>query len=166
MRNLLWVLAVVSSLIGLGLVEAAATPARAIVMPYKLTGNLDTQVDGEHQQRLKLADKMLRAGLQATGQYELVDEAEALAFSEKVISALNNNDCNHCEAEFAKPHNAKYIIAPYVFRLSQLVLTMHFVILDAGTGKPVLKKALDFRGDNDQSWQKAIDYFLKNVKKP
>jgi hypothetical protein len=166
MRNLLWVLAVVPSLIGLSTVEAAVVPARTIVMPFKLTGNVDTLVDGEHQQRLKLADKELRAGLQATGQYELVDEAAALAFSEKVITALNNNDCNRCEAEYAKPLNAKYIVAPYVYRLSQLVLTMHFVILDAGTGKTVLKKALDFRGDNDQSWQKAIEYFLKNVKKP
>jgi hypothetical protein len=144
----------------------AAVPAIIIIMPYKLTGNVDTQVDSEHQQRLKMADKQLRAGLQATGRYELVDEAAALAFSEKVIAALNNNDCNRCEAEFAKPLNAKFIIAPYVFRLSQLVLTMHFVVVDAVTGKTILKKALDFRGDNDQSWQRAIQYFIKNVKMP
>jgi len=79
---------------------------------------------------------------------------------------LSNNECNHCEAEYAKPLNAKLIIAPYVYRVSQLVLAMNFVVLDASTGKIILKKALDFRGDNDQSWQRAIDYFVNEVKIP
>lgn len=151
----------------------AETSARTIVMPYKLAGTFDIPtgkaealLDNEHKQRLAMADSELRKGLQTTGKYDLVDEAASKAFSEKVIVALNNNDCNHCEAEYAKPLNAKLIIAPFVFKLSQLVLTMHFVILDGNSGKIISKKALDFRGDNDQSWQRAIQYFVKNIEKP
>ena len=144
----------------------AESPTRTIVMPYKLVGNVDAQLDSEHKTRLEMADAALRKGLQATGQYELIDEAAAQAYSEKVITALNNNACDHCESVLAKELHAKFIIAPYVYRLSQLVLTMHFVILDADTGKTLLKKALDFRGDNDQAWLRAIDYFIKNVNKP
>ena len=143
-----------------------AAPLRVLVMPYILTGNIDTKQDNEHKQRLAMADAELRKRLQAGAKYDLVGGADSSAFSKKVIEALHNNNCNHCEAEFAKPLNVKIIIAPYVYRVSQLVLAMNFVTLDGFTGKIIEKKTLDFRGDNDQSWQKAIQFFVKKYAPP
>jgi hypothetical protein len=138
-----------------------------IVMPFKLIGDLgNPKIDSEHKLRLEMANKKLRAELQKSKKYELVDEAASLEFSNKVTAALSNNDCDHCETALAKELKAKQIFVPWIYRLSQLVLTMHFVILDVESGKTVLKKALDFRGDNDQSWQRAIRYFVENVEKP
>lgn len=142
-------------------------PIRIVVLPYKLLGDLgNAEIDSTHKQRLEMANKTLRAELEQRRQYELVNEAASLQFSNTVSAALSNNDCNHCEVALAKELNVKQIIVPWVYRLSQLVLTMHFVILDAKSGKTILKKALDFRGDNDQSWQRAIQYFIENVEKP
>ncbi len=141
-------------------------PIRAIVMPYKLVGNVDTKVDQKHQKRLTFADSELRKSLLATRHYDLVDEAASGEFSKQVITALSNNNCNNCESTLAKGLNAQQIIVPWVYRLSQLVLTMHFEVIESNSGKIILKKALDFRGDNDQSWQRAIRYFVDNVKKP
>ena len=139
-------------------------PMRVVVMPYKLLGNIDQKkLDSEHLQRLQFADKTLRSGLEETRLFELVDEKASKEFSNKVDTAISNNACNRCETALAKDLNAKQIVVPWVYRLSQLVLTMHFVILDADTGKTVLKKSLDFRGDNDQSWQRAIQFFVKTV---
>jgi Protein of unknown function (DUF2380) len=165
MRNLSIFLTVFFNTFGSMKVDAESL-TRTVVMSYKLIGNIDTQLDTEHKNRLKMADTTLRQALQATGKYDLVDESSAKTFSEKVTSALDNNACDHCESTLAKQFGAKLIIAPYVYRLSQLVLTMHFVIIDADSGKTVLKKALDFRGDNDQSWQRATLYFVKYVSKP
>jgi len=39
----------------------AETPAKTIVMPYKLTGNVDTKVDDEHKQRLAMAHSVKRS---------------------------------------------------------------------------------------------------------
>lgn len=147
--------------------NASQSPKRIVVMPYKLIGDLgNPKIDSEHKQRLEMANNKLRAELQTSKKYELIDKAASLEFSKKVTAALSNNACDHCESALAKELKAKQIVVPWVYRLSQLVLTMHFVILDVESGKTVLKKALDFRGDNDQSWQRAIRYFVENVEKP
>lgn len=146
---------------------AEATTTRVIVMPYKLVGDLgNVKIDSQHQQRLTMANAELRKGLSASKHYDLVDETASQDFSKKVIEALSNNNCNKCESAWAKELNAKQIVVPWVYRLSQLVLTMHFDVIDTDSGKIILKKSLDFRGDNDQSWQRAIEYFLENVNKP
>lgn len=143
-----------------------AYPVRIIVMPYKLQGDFaGGKPDAEHENRLKFADLTLRSALSQNPGYQLVDEASSLEFSKTVSAALSNNACDHCEAPLAKQLKAKEIVIPWVYRLSQLVLTMHFVILDAETGKTRLKKALDFRGDNDESWQRAIRNFVRNLDK-
>lgn len=143
------------------------TLIRIVIMPYKLVGDLgNAEIDSHHKQRLAMANATLREKLQQTKQYEMIDEATSADFASKVTAALGNNDCNKCESTLAKELNAKQIIVPWVYRLSQLVLTMHFVVIDADSGKIILKKALDFRGDNDQSWQRAIKYFVENIKSP
>jgi Protein of unknown function (DUF2380) len=154
------------SALGLFAVTAIAAPdgnaLRTIVMPFKFVGNIDAKLDNEHTQRLEMANAALREGLAKNPQYDLVDKTASEEFSAKVIEALNNNACEHCEAEYAKKYDAKRIIVPWVFRLSQLVLTMHFDTIDAVSGKIIDKKALDFRGDNDDSWRHTIDYFLRH----
>jgi hypothetical protein len=144
------------------LAKADATAQRVIVMPFKFVGNIDAKLDNEHKQRLEMANTALREGLANNPHYDLVDKAASEEFSAKVIEALGNNACDHCEAEHAKKHQAKLIIVPWVFRLSQLVLTMHFDTLDAVSGKIISKKALDFRGDNDESWRHSVHYFLRH----
>jgi hypothetical protein len=147
-------------------INAEAATTRIIVMPYKFVGNIDAKLDDEHKQRLAMADATFRTNLEKTQRYDLVDEAASKQFAEKVTAKLHDNDCQGCESALAKELNAKKIFVPYVYKLSQLVLTMHFVVLDVDTGKTVLKKALDFRGDNDNSWQHAIKYFIERVKLP
>lgn len=146
--------------------DAAERPEtiRVIVMPYRLLGDLaGGKIDNEHQRRLEFANKTLRDGIKQLGSYELVDEKSTREFSDKFIAAQSNNACDRCEVAWAKELQAKQIVVPWVFRLSQLVLTMHFVIMDAESGKNLYKKALDFRGDNDESWDRAIQFFLKNA---
>jgi Protein of unknown function (DUF2380) len=138
-----------------------------MLMDFKLMGATgEAKLDGEHLQRLKMANAELRKLLEETGRYELTNEAATKDFNQKVSTALKNNACDSCELTLAKQANIQQILYPWVYKLSNLVLTLHVVIIDATTGKAVVKKVHDFRGDNDQSWQHAINYFIKNVKKP
>lgn len=140
---------------------------RLVVMDYQIVGNQSSgSFENTHRQRLDMADAALRNGLEKKPQYDLIASEESKAYSLKVKEAHQNNNCKGCEIAFAKQINAKLILAPWVFRLSNLVLTMHFELIDAASGKRLYKKALDFRGDNDQAWRRAIDYFLKEVDKP
>lgn len=126
----------------------------------------EAKLDGEHQQRLKMADAELRKQLAATGQFDLADEAASKDFNQKVGTALKNNACDSCELALAKEKDVQLILYPWVYKLSNLVLSLHVVIIDVANNKTIVKKVHDFRGDNDQSWQRAIRYFVENMKKP
>jgi Protein of unknown function (DUF2380) len=139
-------------------------PKRLVLMDFKLMGATgEAKLDAEHQARLKMANAELRKNLAEAKQYDLVSEADSAQFNQQVGTALKNNACDSCELALAKPLNIQKILYPWVYKLSNLVLTLHVVIIDAATGKAVVKKVHDFRGDNDQSWQRAIRYFVKNV---
>lgn len=142
-------------------------PKRLVLMDFKLMGATgEAKLDGEHLQRLKMANAELRKNLTETKQYELVSEADSAQFNQQVGTALKNNACDSCELTLAKPLNIQQILYPWVYKLSNLVLTLHVVIIDVATNKAVVKKVHDFRGDNDQSWQRAIQYFVKQRNKP
>jgi Protein of unknown function (DUF2380) len=139
-------------------------PKRLVLMDFKLMGATgEAKLDAEHQARLKMANAELHKNLAETKQYDLVSEADSAQFNQQVGTALKNKACDSCELALAKPLNIQKILYPLVYKLSNLVLTLHVVIIDAATGKAVVKKVHDFRGDNDQSWQRAIQYFVKNV---
>lgn len=146
--------------------KTIAPPKRLVLMDFKLMGATgEAKLDAEHQTRLKMANAELRARLAETKQFELVDDTTSSRFNQKVSTALSNNACESCELTLAKQLNIQQILYPWIYKLSNLVLSLHVVIIDVATGKAVVKKIHDFRGDNDQSWQRAIQYFVKQTVK-
>lgn len=138
-----------------------------VLMDFKLMGATgEAKLDAEHQARLKMADAELRKYLAETKQYDLVNEADSAQFNQKVGAALKNNACDSCELALAKDMKIQQILYPWVYKLSNLVLTLHVVIIDVTSGKAVVKKVHDFRGDNDQTWRRTIQYFVKYMDKP
>jgi hypothetical protein len=47
--------------------------------------------------------------------------------------------------------------------MSNLVLTLHVEIKDVASGRTVFRRALDFRGDNDMGWERAVLYLVKET---
>ncbi len=52
---------------------------------------------------------------------------------------------------------------PWVYRVSNLILTLNYEIRDAATGAVVARKSFDFRGDNDAAWDRAIAYMVRDL---
>ena len=77
---------------------------------------------------------------------------------------MKNNVCDNCELTLAKEQSIQQILYPWVFKLSNLVLTLHVVIIDAETNKTVSKKVHDFRGDNDQKLATRYSLFRQKPK--
>ena len=50
-----------------------------------------------------------------------------------------------------------------VFRVSNLILTLTYEIMDVATGQITDRKSFDFRGDNDVAWTRAIDYMVRDM---
>jgi hypothetical protein len=147
--------------------QAADTGKHLMLMHFKFMGALgEAKLDDEHVQRLKMANAELRKQLVATGQSDLADEAATAQFNQQVNAALKNNACDNCELTLAKAQGIQRILYPWVYKLSNLVLSLHVVTIDVTTNKTLVKKVHDFRGDNDQSWRRAIEYFVKYSDQP
>lgn len=137
-----------------------------VVLDLEMTGDLsDSSRNAEWGQRRSLMSETLREKLSSNQLYAVIDRARTLRAVEESGVAPPLHACNGCELDIARRLNARYILLGWVFRDSNLILAMHLEIKDASTGQSILRTVLDFRGDNDKSWAKAIDYFVKNLKK-
>jgi hypothetical protein len=145
--------------------SAAASLPRLAVMDFELEGDLgDESFAATHTERLRSESSTLREALAQSGLYAVADNSAAGELIERLAASQSLHHCNGCELDIAHALHANVILLPWVFRMSNLVLTMHVEIRDATTGRVTMKRDLDFRGDNDESWQRAIGYLLRDMK--
>lgn len=141
----------------------AAEPPRLAVFDLEL---VDTSLEGEVQgadpaeaERLRMIETELRAGLEASGRYRLIDTAPAAA---QIEAAGYLWSCNGCEVGIARGLDADLALTGWVQKVSDLILNVNLVIRDVATRDPVFASSVDIRGNTDESWQHGIRYLLKN----
>ena len=133
-----------------------------VVTNFEIMGDLGgIQFKVPHQKRIQMASDKVREKLQNTNLYKVVDNKIASVVIKKISEGQYVTLCNGCELDIAKKLGAEYILLPWVYRVSNLILTMHFEIKEVATGKTVIRKVLDFRGDNDKAWLRAINHFIR-----
>lgn len=110
------------------------------------------------QQRLRLVGESLRGELASAG-FEIVDIAPVAPKA----SAANLQACGNCADVFARELGADYAFTGVVYKVSELVLSMHVFVHDAATSQPLTSASVDMRGNTDESWRRAIAYLYKNV---
>lgn len=136
-----------------------------VVLDLGMAGDLsDSGRNAEWQQRRSRMSELLREKLNGGGLYAVVDRDQTLRAVEDSGISQPLYACNGCELDIAKRLNAQYVLFGWVSRVSNLVLALNVEIKDVASGRTILQKGLDFRGDNDQGWARAIDYFVKNLK--
>jgi hypothetical protein len=154
-------------LLAVGLAAAgqavAADPPRLALFPTEL---FDTSLQGEVQgidpadaARLALVDRELRAGLESSGRYRIVDTAPAAA---AIARAGYWRSCNGCEAAIAAGLGADLALVGWVQKVSNLILNINVTIRDVATRELVFAGGVDIRGNTDESWRHGIRYLLKN----
>lgn len=72
--------------------------------------------------------------------------------------------CNGCELDLGRSLGADVVVVPWIFRVSNLILTLHCEVRDVRTGAVLFKRGLDFRGDNDTAWDRAIQYLVRELR--
>ncbi len=72
------------------------------------------------------------------------------------------HDCNDCELPIAKSLQAEQLMVMWVQKVSNLILNFNIVIKDVESGKVVNSSFVDIRSNTDKSWQKGVDYMLRN----
>lgn len=149
-----------------GSVAAAAEPPALVVLDVEITGDLGGPTFvAEHEARLKTASAKLRESLASTGMYRLVDTAPAQDTIDQLESRHRYlHDCSGCDLEIARQLGADQVFVPWVYRVSALVLSLHYEIHDVASEQVVARKSFAFRGDNDTAWIRAIDYMVRDLK--
>jgi hypothetical protein len=142
---------------------SAAEPARLALFDLEL---IDSSLQGEvagadsaEEARLRMIQEELRARLQESGRFQLVDTAPV---ADQVEAAGMLWSCNGCEAGIARRLNADLALVGWVQKVSNLILNFNVVIRDTSTRKQVFASSVDIRGNTDESWLHGLHYLLDN----
>lgn len=149
-----------------GSVAAAAERPTLVVLDMEIIGDLGgPEFAKEHEARLQAASAKLRDSLASTGMYQLVDTAPAQDAIDQLKSRHRYlHDCNGCDLDIGRQLGADQVLISWVYRVSALVLSLHYEIHDVASEQVLAHKSFAFRGDNDTAWMRAIDYMVRDLK--
>jgi Protein of unknown function (DUF2380) len=147
-----------------GLTAWAAEPPTIAVIGFELVDDQPDPVrDADHKRRLAAILAQLQQGLHQRGLYRVVDTAPA----QETIEALRAKNafvyrCNGCLAEVGQKLGTRLVVVGWVQRVSELILNVNVSVRVAATDEEVLAKSVDLRGNNDESWTRAMAFMLRD----
>jgi Protein of unknown function (DUF2380) len=142
----------------------AAEPPTIAVIGFELVDDQPDPVrDADHKRRLAAIHAQLQQGLHQRGLYRVVDAAPA----QPMIDALRAQNaflyrCNGCLADVGQKLGTRLVVVGWVQRVSELILNVNVSVRVAATDEEVLAKSVDLRGNNDESWTRAMAFMLRD----
>ena len=80
----------------------------------------------------------------------------------KIAAGQTLGECGGCEAEYGRVLGADLVAWIRVQKVSNLILNMNVYIADVKSGRVLLTKSVDLRGNTDDSWSRGLRYLVKN----
>ncbi len=108
--------------------------------------------------RIRLAEALEREGL-----YAVVDNGPARALIDASRATQDLHACNGCELAIARSLGVDRVLVGWVQKVSNLILNINLQIEDTATGRVLLNKSVDLRGNTDESWRRGIDYLVRDM---
>jgi len=162
LRSALRRLVLLAVLLVLAVPAAAAERKSLVVLDVEVEGDQsDASRRGELEARAALLTRTLKDGLNADGLYRVVDDGAAADLLARLRARREVHACEACLVEVAERLDAERVLSAWVFRMSALILALHVEIRDGKSGDVLIRKILDFRGDNDTAWLRAANYFVR-----
>ncbi len=117
----------------------------------------------EKEARLTMVSERLREALIREELYNVIDNAPVAELIRTEAARQSLLGCNGCELDIARKAGADRILLAWVQKVSNLILNINIKVRDAKTGEVVLTKSVDLRGNTDQSWQRGIDFMVRDM---
>jgi hypothetical protein len=148
-----------------GLAQENATPPTLLVLNLELVDSSGEVTDqrADHERRLAAVREILASELAAREVYVVIDPAPIQAEIDATQARQYLHACNGCEIRLARAADADRVLTGHVRKVSSLIMALWVDVKDAASGRPVLRKVLDFRGDTDQAWQRAALYLAREL---
>jgi hypothetical protein len=132
----------------------ASGPPRIAVFDLELYDTSGEPAQPEQDARLRLLSAELRDSLAASGRYTLAP-LPASAKAELL-------GCNGCAVTRAAQSGADLVLVGVVQKISTLILKMTLTLREVPSGVARGSWTADFRGNTDESWQRAMRWLLRN----
>ncbi|WP_346893079.1 DUF2380 domain-containing protein [uncultured Roseibium sp.] len=138
-----------------------ATAATLGVMPVKMldTSGEVTDQSVAHGKRIDAVKKALERDLE--DRYSKI----VMIPSQDVAAACPKAD-PQCLLDIAAAAGADKALFVSIVKTSTLIMRMYVQIVDVPQKTVAQKRELNFRGDTDESWQRAERFLVRNLKAP
>jgi len=139
---------------------AEAQPPLALAaanFAFKDTSGEVKDQTAEHARRLQALNQAVRHGLAQNSKIKTVP------------LACQNDKCNAAEpglevlADDAKKAGASHLLFGEVHKMSTLVGWIKYAMVDLNQNTSVCERTLSYRGDNDQAWQHAAKFAVRDI---
>ena len=117
-------------------------------------------------QEVRLHDALLqlREELRARGLYRLVDPGPSQALQEKLRAQQEFfYRCDDCAAQVGQQLGVDLVMTPWVQKVSELILNFNVQVFDVAAGRVIFSKSVDMRGNEDESWKRAVRYLVRDM---
>ena len=143
---------------------AQQPPKKLLMLEFELIDEQEEDVPfPEKEARLAMVSQRLREALIKEELYNVIDSAPVAQLIRTEAARQSLLGCNGCELDIARKAGADRILLAWVQKVSNLILNINIEVRDAETGKVVLAKSVDLRGNTDKSWQRGIDFMVRDI---
>jgi hypothetical protein len=133
---------------------------RVAFFGFQLINSSLEQTTPAETARLRLLDDLFREKLSASNRFRIVAIPPEIGREIETGPAISG--CNGCERDFARRIGANWAAWGTVQKVSNLILSINVYVEDAEAGKMEFVRAVDIRGNTDESWRHGLDYLLRN----
>ena len=142
----------------------AAEPSLA-VLDFEMVDTSGEVIDqrADHERRLRIMTETVARELGARGVYRVADLEPIRSQVDQARAGAWLHACNGCEVALARQVHADRVMVGHVNKVSTREMSLWVDVVDVGSGRRVLRESQDFRGDTDQSWQRATAFLLKRL---
>jgi hypothetical protein len=140
-------------------------PPSLLVLPLDwvdTSGEIPSHAN-EHADRLAELRQYLSRSLAQAGIYAVVDPTPIAADIAHARAAQPLDACNGCEQDLARLVHADRVLVGEVDKVSTLIGSLRLSIVDVANGQTVFARALSFRGDTDTAWDRAVQFFVRDL---
>ena len=145
---------------------AARSPLRSLaVLDFELVDEQNNPLTKAAQEvRLHNATLQLQRELAEQQLYRVVDPAPSEVLQRTLASQQAFlYRCDDCADQVGRLLGVDLVMATWVQKVSELILNLNIQIYDIKAQKVVFSKSVDMRGNEDQSWTRAVHYLVRDM---
>jgi len=141
-------------------IHAASPPSLAFLGTFFQNDNehLEPTSDAERARLVRTGEEFTQQ-LADSGRYGIVPTTDAIRA--KIAAGQTLGECGGCEIDYGRALGADIVAWSRVQKVSNLILNMNVYMADVRSGRMLLTKSVDLRGNTDDSWSRSLRYLVK-----